>query len=150
MRIHSRSTLGSAFSAFWRASALLVACPSQTIHSWVPGRSLASGPETASILPPTSAMTFQLAMWLSSSLAVNFTKVGRTTSYISPLIVSPTVPGGTHPLREKLAPTRTDEALPRKIACRIAVMRDDLKSGDPKCVLAFAYPESCPPESLGR
>ncbi len=80
MRIHSRSTLGSAFSALWRASALSAAVPCQTIHSWAPGRSWAAGPETASISPLTSAMTFQSAMWLSMFLTMYFNRVGKAQS----------------------------------------------------------------------
>ena len=37
-------------------------------------------------------------------------------------------------------PTQTEEALPREITSRMAVMRNDLKSGDPKSVLGLVYP----------
>ena len=53
------------------------AAPCQTTHSWAPSRSWAARPETASIAPLTSAMTFQLPMWLSMSLTVYFTRVER-------------------------------------------------------------------------
>ena len=42
--------------------------------------------------------------------------------------------------REKLVPIQRDEALPREITRRMAVMRDDLNSGDPKSVLGLVYP----------
>jgi hypothetical protein len=77
MRIHSRSIRRSAFSAQMRASALSVAGPSQMVYSWAPSRSWVAGPETASILPLTVAMTFQLATWLSMSLLRHFIRVGN-------------------------------------------------------------------------
>ena len=42
--------------------------------------------------------------------------------------------------REKLVPIQTDEALRREITRRMAVVRDDLNSGDPKSVLGLVYP----------
>jgi hypothetical protein len=40
----------------------------------------------------------------------------------------------------KPVPTQKDEALRREIARRMAVVRDDLNSGDPKSVLGLVYP----------
>ncbi len=62
-----------AFEGFRFVSAV----PCHTIHSWAPGRFLAVGPETDSISPLISAKTFQLVMWLSVSLSMYFTKVGK-------------------------------------------------------------------------
>ena len=42
--------------------------------------------------------------------------------------------------REKLVPIQTEKALSKRISRRMAVMRDDLKSGDPKSVLGLVYP----------
>ena len=42
--------------------------------------------------------------------------------------------------REKLVPIQTDEALRREITRRMAVVHDDLNSGDPKSVLGLVYP----------
>jgi len=56
------------------------ACPSPIIHSWAPGRSWAAGPETVSVLPLTSATTFQLAMWLPMFLPRHSTRVGDAPS----------------------------------------------------------------------
>jgi hypothetical protein len=52
--------------------------------------------------------------------------------------------------REELVPIQTNEALPGKITCRMEVVRDDLKSGDPKSVLGLAYPVNSHPPPLGR
>jgi hypothetical protein len=52
--------------------------------------------------------------------------------------------------RVKLVPIQTDEALPRKITCRMEVVRDDLKSGDSKSVLGVVYPVNGRPAPLGR
>jgi hypothetical protein len=46
-------------------------------------------------------------------------------------------------------PIQTDEALPRKNTCRMAVVRDDLKSCDPKSVLGLVYPVNSHPAAWG-
>ena len=89
MRIHSRSTLGSAFSAHWRASALSAAVPSHTVRSWVPGRSWAGEHETTSILPQTVSMTFHMAMWLSMLLGVYFTRAGSKIRNSTEMTIEP-------------------------------------------------------------
>ena len=65
------------------------ASPSQTIHSWVPGRSWAGGPETASILPLTVSMTFHVAMWLSMLLEVYFTRAGSEIRNSTEMTIEP-------------------------------------------------------------
>jgi hypothetical protein len=51
--------------------------------------------------------------------------------------------------RVKLVPIQTDEALPREITRRMAVVRDDLKSCDPKSVLGLVYPVNSHPGAVG-
>jgi hypothetical protein len=45
--------------------------------------------------------------------------------------------------REKLVPIQTDEAVPRKNTCRMAVVRDDLKSCDQTSVEIATDVERC-------
>jgi phage/plasmid-like protein (TIGR03299 family) len=44
----------------------------------------------------------------------------------------------------RLVPIQTDERLPRSITRRVAVVRDDLESGDPNAVLGVVYPDFRP------
>lgn len=46
--------------------------------------------------------------------------------------------------RVRLVPIQTDERLPRNITRRMAVVRDDLKPGDPNAVLGVVYPHFRP------
>jgi phage/plasmid-like protein (TIGR03299 family) len=43
-----------------------------------------------------------------------------------------------------LVPIQTEERKPREITRRVAVVRDDIESGDPRAVLGVVHPEFCP------
>jgi hypothetical protein len=68
----------------------------------------------------------------------------KGTKLTQPATAKEAIKAGGLEWRVKLVPIQTDEESPRKISRRVAVVRDDLESGEPNAVLGVVYPNFRP------
>ena len=136
LQVNSRVGLLRAFEGFSFVSGL----PFPDKKLVLPGRPSAAGPETASMLPLTVSMTFQVAMWLSMVLSVHFTRVGNITVARSvPFWLRSTTPVCMAPLKLKATDALTSDWIGKKavlnhhreVPYRLLRCDDQFSAGDP-------------------